>query len=314
LTAVSLSGKKREIYSLGVRIYDIARDGRVLLDTGETRASIVALPPGATQERDLSWFDSSVAADLSADGRDLLFGDSGSGDAGSIYLRRVDGSEPKKLGEGKPLALSPNRKWALSVQRAAAGQQLVLLPTGAGEQRILPSGDAVLLYFGSWFPDSRRILFAASEKGGRGRSYVQDIDGGPPRPILRDGLLATLISPDGRSIAATSAEGGAFVCELDGKEDKPIEGVLADDDLIQWSGDGGSLFVRSAEKETINLLRVELKTGKRQPWKTLTPPDRPSFLEFGSGPRGVRLTPDGRSYVYTCWTRLTSLGLVEGLR
>ena len=126
--------------------------------------------------------------------------------------------------------------------------------------------------------------------------------------------MATLVSPDGRTIAATSAEGGAFLCGADGLGEEPIRGVLADDDLVQWSRDGRSLFVRSAEKETLALFRVDLATGRREPWKALAPPDRSSFLEFGSGPRGIRLTPDGKAYAFTCWTRLDSLGMIEGLK
>ncbi len=43
------------------------------------RGGILALPPGETQERDLSWLDFSYAADVSADGRQLLIGDIGGG-------------------------------------------------------------------------------------------------------------------------------------------------------------------------------------------------------------------------------------------
>jgi dipeptidyl aminopeptidase/acylaminoacyl peptidase len=311
LNAMDLSGNAREVFSPADRVWDVSRDGRVLVEMGETRAGIMELTPGATQVLDLSWFDTSNAVDLSTDGRGLLFGEGTY--AESVSYRRTDGSEAKRLGDGKPLALSPDGKWVLAVQRTPR-TQLVLLPTGAGDQKILPPGSADLYYWAAWFPDSRRIVFAASEKGGSRRSYVQDVGAGPPRRILRDGLLATLVSPDGRSIAATSGEGGAYLCGADGAGEKPIPGVLADDELVQWSGDGRTLFVRGAEKETLNLSRVDLTTGKREPWKTLVPPDRSSFLEFGAGPRGVRLTPDGRSYAYTCWTRSTSLGMIEGLR
>jgi WD40 repeat protein len=313
LHVVDLSGRIREIYSPVDRLWDVSPDGRVLVEMGETRAEILALPPGGVKERNLSWFDTSVAADISADGRNLLFGEGeGADSAVSVYYRRTDGSESKRLGDGKPLALSPDQRWALTLQRTPKAR-LVLLPTGAGEQKILPDGGADLYYWATWFSDSHRILFVARQEGKR-RSYVQDMDGGPPRPVLRDGLLATLVSPDGKFLAATGVDGGAYLCGVDGKEERPIAGVLPDDDLVQWGGDGNSLFVRGSEKDTLTLFRVDLKTGKRELWKTLTPPDRVSFLEFGSGPRGVRLTPDGGSYAYTCWTRLTSLGIIEGLK
>ena len=143
---------------------------------------------------------------------------------------------------------------------------------------------------------------------------MQEIDAGPPRQVLEDGMMATLVSPDGKLLAAASMEGGAYVCGTDGKGREPIQGVLPDDDLVQWSGDGRFLFVRTPEKEVLSLFRVDLKTGRREAWKALSPPDRVSMVEFGAGPRGIRLTPDGRFYAYTWYTRLSSLGLVESLK
>ena len=38
-----------------------------------------------------------------------------------------------------------------------------------------------------WLPDGRHIAFIGAEKGQDGRCYVQDIDGGLPRPITPQG-------------------------------------------------------------------------------------------------------------------------------
>ena len=158
LSAVNLAGQVREIFSPVERLWDVSRDGRVLVEMGETRGQIVALPPGASRERDLSWFDTSVAVDLTPDGRNLLFNEGS--DIPSVYYRRTDGSEAKQLGEGRALALSPDGKWVLAA-RHGARTQLLLLPTAAGEQRTLPAGSVDLVYWAAWFPDSRRIVFAA---------------------------------------------------------------------------------------------------------------------------------------------------------
>ena len=37
-------------------------------------------------------------------------------DVSGVYLQRLDSSEPVKLGPGKALALSPDGKWALTLQ------------------------------------------------------------------------------------------------------------------------------------------------------------------------------------------------------
>jgi Tol biopolymer transport system component len=309
VAAVDRSGRVRELLGVGQYLWDVSRDGRVLVSMGEDRREVVALPPGAARERDLSWFNRSEVADLSADGRTLLFKE---GD--NIYTRPTDGADPKLLGQGRALALSPDGRWVLAQQDQAGSRPgLVLLPTGPGERRVLPSEDVDLYYLAKWFPDSRRIFYVASAKGGPWRSFVQDLAGRAQR-ILEDGVVATLVSPDGTMLAAQSQDGHASLWGAGGGGYQPLRGVLPGESLIQWSEDGRFLFARGSEKAALTLVRVEIKTGNREAWKSLTPPDRSSFLEFGSGPHSIRLTPDGRSYAYGFHTKLTSLCLVEGFK
>jgi Tol biopolymer transport system component len=310
VAAVDLSGRARELLGVGHYVWDVSGDGRVLVSMGEDRREIVALPPGAAGERDLSWFDKSEVADLSADGRTLLFTE-----GGSIYTRPTDGADPKLLGEGRAMALSPDGNWVLAQQEGPGSRPgLVLLPTGPGERKPLASADVDRYYLADWFPDSRKVFFVASAKGGPWRSFVQDVSRGPAQRILEDGMIATLVSPDGTMLAATGVDGRAYLCGADGSGQQPLLGALPEDGLIQWSEDGRFLFVRGSEKRALSLFRVDTKTGNREAWKRLAPPDRASFLEFGSGPRIISMTPDGRSYAYSFHTKITSLRVVEGIR
>ena len=218
------------------------------------------------------------------------------------------------LGEGKALALSPDEKWAL-VARPDPEPHLALLPTGVGEPRTLPGGGIVQYYWASFFPDGGRILFAAEEKGRLVRSYIQEITGGQPRSFGQEGEKATLVSPDGREIAGSTQEGLSliFPTEGDGRA-RAIDGVEPGDFLVQWSGDGKSLFVRGPEEQPLVLYRVDLATGKRERWRELAPTDPAGFVEFGAGPKGVRVTPDGRYYAYTFWSSSGTLLLADGGR
>jgi Tol biopolymer transport system component len=318
LYAVDLSGKLRKVFEWpgGGRIFDVSRDGRVLIVQGQSRAHIVALTPSLPKERPLSWFDISVAPDLSNDGKMLLFSDSGEERSG-VYLRRTDGSDPKLLGDGKARALSPDGKWALVSQRTPA-PRLVLLPTGAGEPKELPSSGNFTYHWASWFPDGSRIVFAAEEKDSPPRSFIQDVAGGPPRPFGDVGMRATLVTLDGKQIALLGPDGQHYLCPVDGggaaSSCRSISGTQPGDFPVQWSADGRSLFVRGAEEQPLTLYRVDLKTGRRERWKELSPAESAGFLEYGSGPKGVRVTPDGRFYAYTYWTRVTELYLAEGLQ
>ena len=216
------------------------------------------------------------------------------------------------LGEGKALALSPDEKWAL-VARPSPAPHLALLPTGVGEARDLPAGGAAFQYhWASFFPDGRRILIAAQERGKPPRSYIQDLSGGPPRPFAEEGMRATLVSPDGREIAGSTLEGLHLIYRADGEgRARAIGGAEPGDFLVAWSDDGKSILVRGAEDRPLTLYRIDLASGRRERWKELAPPELAGFLEYGAGPMGVRVTPDFRFYAYTFYTDLENLKMTE---
>ena len=309
IKGVSLSGRIRSAPWVP-GLDDVSRDGR-FLDAGTLangRTDIRGLVPGTPKERGLNWFDQSFAVDLSGDGRELLFSDRES----RAFLGKTDGSDPKELGVGAPLALSPDARWALVVRGSPAS--LVLLPTGAGEPRTLPQDAGIVQYrWATVFPDGRRIVFVADEKGKGARSYIQDLDRGPPKPFGEEGLLAFLVSPDGREIAGSTPDGLHLIYRTDGEgRARPIDGALPEDVLVQWSADGKSILVQGGEEQPLTLYRIDLATGRRERWKALAPPDLAGFFEYvyiGKG--GLRVTPDLRYYVYTYRTDLGKLTLTD---
>jgi len=320
LYAVSREGRERTVFASPgtLKLNDVARNGdRVLLTRATTRGGIVSLAAGSGHERELSWFDYSTVADLSADGKTLLFYEWGEGvDAKpTIFMRTTDGGEPIRLGEGRPLALSPDKRWALAVQDTSP-QQLVLFPTGTGHTKTLPRGPiAEYLDWASWSRDGRRIFFAAREADDVRRTYVQNVDGGEPRPITTDGFVGLALSPDGQTVAAVDRYGEYYLCAVDGRTDpSPVNGYRDGDVPLQWSADGKSLYIREAGNLVLRIYKLDVDTGKREFWKELTPPDPDTLIDIGSDPGQVRLTPDGKFYAYTYWTSDAALYLAEGLR
>ena len=81
LYGVTRSGRARVISRVtgSLTLQDVSRDGRVLMTHDVTHIGILALIPGEQKERDFSWLDYSVVTGLSADGRTLLFNESGEG-------------------------------------------------------------------------------------------------------------------------------------------------------------------------------------------------------------------------------------------
>ncbi len=97
------------------------------------------------KQHELSWLDYTYPAELSADGKTLLFDEEGGGGSLAlfqieratrtrVYIRKTDGSPAVLLGEGGALALSPDGKWAIA-ETQDSPSQFKLLPTGAGQSQ-----------------------------------------------------------------------------------------------------------------------------------------------------------------------------------
>jgi eukaryotic-like serine/threonine-protein kinase len=290
---------------------------RVLLTRGTMRGGIIGLEGTAGNERDLSWFDFSTVADLSSDGKTLLFSEWGEGVStrSTVFIRRTDGGDPVRLGEGRPLALSPDSRWVIAIQEDR-GQQLALLPTAAGELKRLPRGVvADYLDWAAWAPDGRRIYFAGRESPDIGRTYAQDIDGGEPRAVTPPGFVGIAMAPDARTILTVDRYGEYYLCSSEQRtEPRALAGYHDGDVPLQWSNDGRFLFVREAGNLTLRIYTLDLMTGARQFWKELLPPDPTVLIDIGSDPGQVRVTRDGKSYAYTYWTFDGELYLAEGLK
>jgi eukaryotic-like serine/threonine-protein kinase len=309
LRAVTLEGRERRLERVpgGLYLHDISPSGKVLLSHHAKRAGILCRINNEATERELSWLDYSNSPDLSSDGRTLLFGEEGEGGGPlcSVYLRKTDGSPAIRLGEGCPLALSPDGKVALSLP--ASPGKLLLLPTGAGQVRELPHEGLTHHSHAAWFADGKRILFAANEEGTPPRSYVQDVERAEFRPVTPVGAIAYAVSPDARYVAA---EEPAMLYPVEGGEPIPIRGALPDDKPIRWHQDGRSLFIRSGFSPT-RVFLVDQETGSRKLFLELMPSDP---VGMGSFLGRISITPDGCSYAYAHYGDLSDLYVVEGLK
>ena len=326
LHAVTPSGNQRLVTLMAGewKLHDIARDGRALLTRDHKRGEIIGLPPGETSERDLSWLDRSVAIDLSADGRKLLLSKVGAGGGGSeaVYIRQTDGSPAVRLGDGEAKALSPDGKWVIAIQ-GSAPERLVLLPTGAGEARPLKNGAITDYYEVEWLPDGKQIIFGAIEPGQPLRQYVQDTEGGSPRPTtFRGEIQWAVFLPDGKSYVARGAGRKYYAFHTEGGDPRPVAGLAETDYVIAGSADGRSLFSFQLEGVSGSALatalsriyKFDLATGRKEVWREIAIPDPAGITIVGPEFPSLLLTPDGRSYVYNYLRVLSDLYLVDGLK
>ena len=317
LYAVTPAGKLRVVTRVpgGLKLHDVARSGRVLLTRESPRVGVRGVLQGDTRERDMSFLDYSFAADLTPDAGVLLFDEEGEAGGANytVFVRKADGSPVVRLGEGNAMAISPDGKWALSML-PKPDSPFILLPTGTGEHREIKTGGVSPEQAATWLPDNKSIVFAGSEPGHRLRLYVQSIDGGPPRAISPEGIVAALpgfaVSPDGKTVAAIGPERKAMLFPVDGGVPRELSGIADEEVPLRFSADGRSLYLWKRGDVPAHVTRLELASGKRETFRDLIPVD-PSGVERISN---VLVTPDGKGYAY-CFTRLLSdLFVVEGLK
>ena len=311
--AVAPGGGERRILSLPADtvLFDIARDGRILMGSEAWRGGIYALTPGHSQERDLSLFDFSIAGDLSADGKTLLlyeFGEAG-GPLSASFLRKTDGTGAVRLGDGFCGALSHDAKRVICT---TAEGQLNEVPTGTGEVKPLTHDNLIHGAAVHWFPDEKRILFSAQEPGHGVRYYVQDLATGQPRAVTPEGAsLSFSLSPDASKLAvAMGNDYRTFIYPIDSGDPRPVPGLEPGEVPVAWTPDSRFLYCIQLGDMRGQIFQVDVASGRRLPWKKLNPPDPVGLTFIGQ----MFISANGDSYVYSINRRLDVLYLVEGLQ
>jgi Tol biopolymer transport system component len=310
LYAVTLAGQLRRAGSfLGtLTLRDISRSGRVLISREQSRVTMAGILNGDPKEKDLSWFDYSHAADISDDGRVVLFDETGEGGGAhhAVYIRRAEASSPMRVGDGVAMALSPDGTLVAAMPDRDQ-TRLTLTPLTPGQPRTL-SGYGLKYDWVRIFPGGRRLLAGGSSADGPPRLYIQSLDGGKPSPMNTGVyLVRPAISPDGTKIAGVDAQRNLVVLPAAGGEPKVIATGFAPR-VLGWSDSGTSLLAQTGLVPA-KLVRVDLTTGRATPWKEIAPADLAGVNTIWP----VALSKDGRSMVYSFRRNLSELFIVDGL-
>ena len=313
LWAADLSGHTRVVHRIPATptVYDIARDGRVLLGQNIFRIVAYVRGPGQDQEHDATIQNWSDASAISPDGRQVLLNEEGpgSGPDYDVYVRASDGAAPVRLGDGVGYDFSPDMKWVLSSLILHIPRQLFLIPLGPGETKQI-THDSIDRSYARFLPDGRNVAFSGTEPGHKSRIYVQaiDSDSGTARPISPEGVSGFVPTADGKFVFGFSDSVALYPVDGQGTP-RPVPGIHPQESILSVSHDGRSVLVAVLGSYSADVMRVDLATGRRELFRKIGPSD----------PAGVTLvdaafTPDGKSYAYSCFNALSQLYLVEGLR
>jgi hypothetical protein len=170
LLAVNLSKNVRSVLTAPgtLTLHDISPEGRVLITRDALRSGAI----GRARASKISWQDWTIPIDISDDGKIFVFSETGEAGGGSyaVYLRGTNGAPAALLGKGSAKSLSPDGQWVLSFLQDAIPPELVLLPTGVGQQRSRSTGD-ILPNRGLFMPDSKHVIFEGTEHDKGSRLY-----------------------------------------------------------------------------------------------------------------------------------------------
>ncbi len=322
LYAATQSGKSRQVLTVpgGVVLNDIAKDGKVLVTDAVERTIIMVSTKGHPEEQNLAWLDDTEFFRFSPDGTQILMGDesSASGIHHASFLRDVDGSSAVRVGEGDGIALSPDGEWVLS---RIPPDELVLLPTGAGEIRRLSRSTASTDRSGAdasqiairadlpadWLPDGKRIAYVGDDS----RTHLLDLEG-KDIALTPTGMSGYLPTADGKSVLVRTTNGNFELYPVSGGDPAPFPYLRPGDRPVRFSSDGKDIFVRNSVKGVpgLNVCRINLTNGTRSLLWHLQGPNTTLSNEIAL----VDVTPDGTGYAYGYRQKSTVLYSVGGLK
>jgi Tol biopolymer transport system component len=312
LFAVTPSGRLRLVRTMqGTPALLDMIGSNALVTEDDYRSGTFAFLPAQAEPKDMSWFDWTSDRGLSADGKLLLFDESGEGggDKGSVFLRPTDGSAAVRLSEGTGVALTPDGAYALT-RTADVPQRFVLVPVKAGQSRQLPNDPFGTVIYGAFFPDGQRFVFEANEAGKGARLYVQSLTGGAAAPISAEGITYSrlFVSPDARWIAALGSDRRIYLYPAAGGSPTAITASRADDLPAGWTADSRGLYVANGYPCRIDL--VDVASGARTHVRDLVATDIAGMNSRGAS----RVTADGKTMTLGFSRILSTLYWVRDLK
>jgi hypothetical protein len=234
----------------------------------------------------------------------------GAGPDSSAFVRLTDGSPAIRIAKGQAGGISPDGTHMLLTDEDR--QALKVVPIGAGDVRRLDTGSPKTIGpTAVWTPDGTRIVFSARE--GVAGPACSSAAGGV-RTLTPEGAAwnggAIIVSTDSRYVLARE-RGKVVRYPIDGGKPLPLDGLIAGDQPLRYSGDGRSLWVLGGERPPMRIFQLDVATGRRTLSREIVTTDPAGLV---SGYLRMLISADGKSYVYGYARTLSDLYLVDGVR
>ena len=264
LWRVSRTGTLRPIHALPdlFTLQDVSPTGdRCLVTSTASGRGMVVRRRGLTP-RDLTWLGTSLIADVSADGKSLLFLDGGATEKTyGAWIRPLAGGDALRIAAAAPGGFSPDGRSIVATTPQLSGPpQLMSIPVGPGASHQLTSDSAS--HSGPSFAGPDTILFERA-LGGASEIWRMATDGSAARSLGAAGCDIPLASPSGASFLCRcgEAKGALHVFPMEKGPGRKLFEVPNGEMLIyaRWSRSGDQIFAVTSD---LRLLTIEASTGR----------------------------------------------------
>jgi Tol biopolymer transport system component len=312
LLAVDSSGRQRSVQMLPepTVLESVSADGRRCLLNVRDDRMILAVRQGRRPPTDLTWLGMSLAADVSPDGKMVLFWDGGGSEKSSgAWVRPLDGTDAVWLGAGEPHRFSPDGHFLVAVNRTeAGGARFDVIPVGAGTSRSImpPDGESE----SPSFSGGDGLLFTR-HVAGRNHIWKIQLDGKGAGPLGLSDCNNPVASPAADVFLAICGPGSSAIDiqSTSGPERRRIFELPPGDAFLyaRWNAVGDRVFGVTTGRR---MLTLDASNGRLVAEEGL-----PSL---GKGEAavldGAGLSSDASVQAYSAKRISSRLYLAEGLR
>jgi eukaryotic-like serine/threonine-protein kinase len=297
IRASTPEGRDRPVYcgTSGTRLHDIATSGRALVSTQEQNSTVAVIEHGSKEQRDFNTLSFTSGQKLTPDGTAVISTDLSErgGKDYAVYVQKMDGSAPVKIGEGGYGSdISDDGKSVLVVLPGASRIQVI--PVGAGTPQAL-SFEGFQIGSANWFPDNQHILLFANPVTQPLGLYMTDRNGTPPKMLVRQFSGWADIMPNGQDLLMLVDRTFVRRSLKDGSETK-LRTLQPGEVPVDWAAEPNHLFTQISSPTEVHIDKIDLTSDRRETWQVFEPRDQEGAQLIVEQ---VSITPDGRWMVIT---------------
>jgi Tol biopolymer transport system component len=314
IRASALQGKERVVYcgTSGSRLHDLAASGRVLVSSDWQQFTTTVVEHGSKEPHTLNGVGGEIQPRLTPDGTEIVLTDVSErgGSDYSVYVQKMSGGGPVKIGEGGYGSdISNDGKWALVVLPGAAQGNVQVIPVGAGEGRTL-QWENFRVSSANWFPDGKHILLFGNPLGQSVGLYMTDDIGSTPKMLMKNTPAWADVMPDGQNLMLL-VDGTLVQRSIRDGTEKKLRALQPGEVPVDWAKEPNHIYTQIVSPTEIRIDKVDLTTENRETWQVFTPQNQQGAL---LNVEQVSITPDGHWMLFNYETQFGRFYASDTLR